>query len=131
MKRVEAVFRPEKLTEVAAALEQTGYAGFTIVDVRGHGQSPEKVGEWRGQTYELHVTHKLMIELIVEDHEVEGAVKAIMAGAHTGAMGDGLITVTDLAAVYSIRTGAAGMPTAGNGTATEPTEPVEGDVPSH
>src|SRR3954464_9624968 len=135
MKRVEAVFRPEKLTEVAAQLEQTGYAGFTIVDVRGHGQSPEKVGEWRGQTYELHVTHKLMIELIVEDHEVEGAVKAILAGARTGAVGDGLITVTDIAAVFSIRTGNAGVPSAPNGgprppDPPAPTEPAAGPMPS-
>src|SRR3954447_25320636 len=114
MKRVEAVFRPEKLTEVAAQLEQTGYAGFTIVDVRGHGQSPEKVGEWRGQTYELYVTHKLTVEIIVEDAEVEGAVQAIIAGARTGAVGDGLITVTDIERVYQIRTGASGVtPTAG------------------
>jgi nitrogen regulatory protein P-II 1 len=105
MKKVEAVFRPDRLDAVSAALEAAGYGGFTIMDVRGHGQSPEKVGEWRGQTYELHVTHKLQIEIILEDEEVEAVVKAIMAGAHTGAVGDGLISVTDLAAVYSIRTG--------------------------
>jgi nitrogen regulatory protein PII len=81
------------------------------MDVRGHGQSPEKVGEWRGQTYELHVTHKLQIEIIVEDGEVEAVVQAIMAGAHTGAVGDGLISVTELAAVYSIRTGGTTVPT--------------------
>src|SRR3954453_13727579 len=108
MKKGEGVFRPDRLDAVSAALEEAGYGGFTIVDVRGHGQSPEKVGEWRGQTYELHVTHKLMIELIVEDIEVDGAVKAILAGARTGAVGDGLITVTDIAAVFSIRTGHAG-----------------------
>ena len=111
MKKVEAVFRPDRLEAVSAALEQAGYGGFTITDVRGHGQSPEKVGEWRGQTYELHVTHKLQIEIIVEDGEVEAVVKAIMAGAHTGAVGDGLISVTELGAVYSIRTGGQTLPT--------------------
>src|SRR5438477_12943619 len=104
MKKVEAVFRPDRLEAVSASLETAGYGGFTIMDVRGHGQSPEKVGEWRGQTYELHVTHKLMIEIIVEDTEVDGAVKAIMAGAHTGAGGGGLGTVSHLAAGYSLRT---------------------------
>jgi nitrogen regulatory protein P-II 1 len=105
MNKVEAVCRPDRLDAVSAALEQAGYGGFTIIDVRGHGQSHEKVGEWRGQTYELHITHKLQIEIILEDDEVEAVVKAIMAGAHTGAVGDGLISVTELAAVYSIRTG--------------------------
>jgi nitrogen regulatory protein PII len=38
-------------------------------------------------------------------------VKAIMAGAHTGAVGDGLVSVTELAAVYSIRTGGQTLPT--------------------
>jgi len=112
MKKVAAVFRPDRLDAVAKSLDAAGYAGFTIMDVRGHGQSPEKVGEWRGQTYELHVTHKLQIEMIVEEVEVDAVVQAILAGAHTGAVGDGLITVSDLSAVYSIRTGHLGLPTA-------------------
>src|SRR5438093_6590347 len=110
MKKVEAVIRPERFDNVAAILEEEGFSGFTISDVRGHGQSPEKVGEWRGQTYELHVTHKLQISMIVEDDEVQGVVRAIMAGARTGAVGDGLITVYDVATVFSIRTGGAPAP---------------------
>lgn len=113
MKKIEAIIRPDRLDAVSAALEEAGYAGFTIADVRGHGTSPEKVGEWRGQTYEVHVTHKLAVEIIVEAAEVDAAVRAVMAGAHTGAMGDGLITVSDLDAVYSIRTGQTGIATAG------------------
>jgi nitrogen regulatory protein PII len=108
MKRIEAVIRPERFDQVAAQLKDAGYAGFTIADVRGHGQSPEKTGEWRGQTYELSVTHKLQISIIVEDDEVEGAVKSVIAGAHTGAMGDGLITVSDVGTVYNIRNGWSG-----------------------
>ena len=122
MKKVAAVFRPDRLDAVSQSLEEAGYAGFTISDVRGHGQSPEKVGEWRGQTYELHVTHKLLIELVVEDGEVEAAVKAILRGAHTGAVGDGLITVSDLTAVYSIRTGGEAVAT----TAASPSPNLEG-----
>jgi nitrogen regulatory protein PII len=120
MKRIEAIIRPERLDAVSTALEEAGYAGFTIADVRGHGTSPEKVGEWRGQSYELHVTHKLSIEIIVEEPEVEGAIRAVMTGAHTGAVGDGLITVSQLDAVYSIRTGALGIATASSVDAAEP-----------
>jgi nitrogen regulatory protein PII len=105
MKKVEAIIRPDRFDAVSQILEEEGFTGFTISDVRGHGQSPEKVGEWRGQTYELKVTHKLQIAIIVEDDEVQGVVKAIIAGARTGALGDGLVTITDVAAVYSIRTG--------------------------
>lgn len=107
MKKVSAIFRPDRLDGVSTMLEAAGFSGFTISDVRGHGQSPETVGEWRGQTYELHVAHKLMVEIIVEDDEVDAVVRAIVGGAHTGALGDGLVTVTDLVAVYSIRHGLA------------------------
>ncbi len=117
MKKVEAVFRPDRLEAVSASLESQGYSGFTIIDVRGHGQSPEKKGEWRGQTYELHVTHKLLVEIIVEDAEVDAVVAAIIAGAQTGQVGDGLISVTDLSAVFSIRTGGKNVPTTVSQTA--------------
>jgi nitrogen regulatory protein P-II 1 len=113
MMKVEAIFRPDRLGNVAAELEQAGFAGFTVSDVRGHGQSPEAKGEWRGQTYQVHVTHKLAIAIIVEPAEVQHAVGAIIKGARTGNVGDGLVTVTDLSAVYQIRTGQPA--TAGNG----------------
>jgi nitrogen regulatory protein P-II 1 len=103
MKRIEAVFRPDRFELVAEKLKEAGLGGFTIADVRGHGQSPEKVGEWRGQTYELAVTHKLQVTVIVEDDEVQKAIDAIFAGAHTGNVGDGLITVSDVVAVLSLR----------------------------
>lgn len=108
MKKVCAVIRPERLDTVSSELEERGFVGFTILDVRGHGHSAAAKGEWRGSAYELHVTHKLLIEVIVEDGEVESCVRAVIAGARTGAVGDGLVTVSDLDAVYSIR---AGLPT--------------------
>jgi len=104
MKRVEAIFRPERLDSVVESLEEAGLQGFTISDARGHGRSPERVGEWRGVPYEVTVTHKLEISVIVEDDEVEKVARAIARGASTGNLGDGLITVTDLVAVFPIRT---------------------------
>jgi nitrogen regulatory protein P-II 1 len=114
MKRVDAIFRPEKLESVAASLDGAGFHGFTITDARGHGRSAESVGEWRGVAYEMLVTHKLQISVIAEDDEVEAVARAIAQGAATGAVGDGLITVIDLAAVYPIRSGplTSGMPSA-------------------
>jgi nitrogen regulatory protein P-II 1 len=104
MKRIDAIFRPERLDSVVASLDEAGLHGFTVSDARGHGRSPERVGEWRGVPYEVAVTHKLEISVIVEDDEVEKAAGAIARGASTGNLGDGLITVTDLVAVFPIRT---------------------------
>jgi nitrogen regulatory protein P-II 1 len=104
MKRVEAIIRSERLGEVAALLGASGLAGFTISDVRGHGRTPEKSGEYRGNSYEMLVTHKLLICLFVEDDEVEKAVGAIAGGAATGEVGDGLVAVSDVVQMYRIST---------------------------
>jgi nitrogen regulatory protein P-II 1 len=102
VKRVEAIIRPERLGEVAALLGEAGLHGFTISDVRGHGRAPEKTGEYRGNAYEMLVTHKLLVALFVEDEEVEDAVGAIAAGASTGQVGDGLVAVSEVTTMYRI-----------------------------
>lgn len=109
MKRIEAIIRPERLGEVAAALEGRNLAGFTISDVRGHGTTAESTGEYRGNTYELLVTHKLLVTVFVEDDEVNAAVEAISSGASTGKVGDGLIAVSDIQAVYRISSAATAV----------------------
>lgn len=106
MKRVEAIVRPEKLEDVLLALEDKGYVGSTVGDVRGHGRQAMRKGSYRGRKFELHVIHKLLIEIVCEDHEVQQVVDTIIDGARTGTVGDGIVMVSDLAAVYQIRTGA-------------------------
>ena len=103
MKRVEGVIRPDRLGEVASLLESSGRTGFTMSDVRGHGQLV-KTGEYRGQAFEMLVNHKLLIIIFVEDDEVEIAVRAIVGGAATGQVGDGLVVVSDITAMYRIAT---------------------------
>jgi nitrogen regulatory protein P-II 1 len=102
MKRIEAIIRSERLGEVAACLEAAGLSGFTISDVRGHGRAPGGTGEYRGHSYKLLVTHKLLVTLFVEDDEVEVGVGAITAGAATGQVGDGLIAVSSVESMYRI-----------------------------
>jgi nitrogen regulatory protein PII len=107
VKRIEAIIRSEKLGEVAACLEAAGLSGFTISDVRGHGRAPGGTGEYRGHTYELLVTHKLLVTVYVEDDEEMIAVKAISAGASTGQVGDGLIAVSTVESMYRISAAAS------------------------
>ena len=102
MKRIEAIIRPERIDRVAETLDEAGVHGFTISDARGHGRSPDRIGEWRGVTYEMLVSHKIAVTVIVDDDEVEAAVMAIAKGAATGNVGDGLITVSALESVLQI-----------------------------
>ena len=101
MKRVEGIIRPERLGQVASTLEDSGFSGFTMSDVRGHGQL-SRMGEYRGNTYEMLVNHKLLIIVFVEDDEVEAAVRAIVGGASTGQVGDGLVAVSDVLQMYRV-----------------------------
>ena len=103
MKRVEGIIRPERLGEVASLLESSGLTGFTMFDARGHGQLIKK-GEYRGHSFEMLVNHKLMIVVFVEDDEVETTVRAIVGGAATGSVGDGLVVVSDVTEMYKIAT---------------------------
>lgn len=102
MKRVDAIIRSDRLGEVAACLALAGLSGYTISDVRGHGRAPSGAGEYRGHTYELLVTHKLLVTVFVETAEVDKAVRAITAGGSTGQVGDGMIAVSPVEAMYRI-----------------------------
>ncbi len=105
MKRVQAVIRPEKLDPVQHRLAELGFTGMMVEDVRGHGSEAGATGEYRGAKFAVAVTHKLMIDLLVEDAEVPIVVEAIQTTAKTGQVGDGLIFVQEVAAVYQIRAG--------------------------
>jgi nitrogen regulatory protein PII len=51
----------------------------------------------------MSVKHKLLVDVLVEDDEVEKAAKAIRHAASTGQPGDGLLFVLDVVAVAPLR----------------------------
>ena len=51
---------------------------------------------------------KLKVEIAVSDEQLDTTIEAIVRAAHTGAIGDGKIFVTDLIQVVRIRTGETG-----------------------
>jgi nitrogen regulatory protein PII len=103
VKRVQAVIRPERLDAVQEALGLAGFDGFMVFDVRGHGAEKTPSGEWRGVAYTMSVKHKMLVDVLVEDDEVEKAAKAIRHAASTGQPGDGLLFVLDVVAVAPLR----------------------------
>ena len=102
MKRVQAVIRPERLDQVQHKLAEAGFVGIMVHDVRGHGTDAEPSGEYRGVLFTMTVKHKLLIDLLVEDDEVQTVVAVIRAEAKTPGTGDGLVFVMDCAEVYPI-----------------------------
>ena len=104
MKKIEAIIRPEKLEEVRAALERSGYPGITITEVEGHGLQKGVVQQWRGEEYRVDILPKIKVEIVVGDGEAETIVQAILESAYTGSVGDGKVFIYDVAEVVRIRT---------------------------
>ena len=104
MKKVEAIIRPEKLSEVRAALERSGYPGITITEVEGHGLQKGVVQQWRGEEYRIDILPKVKVEIVAGDGEVENIIQAIIEAAYTGSVGDGKIFVYDVKESIRIRT---------------------------
>jgi nitrogen regulatory protein P-II 1 len=105
MKLVVAIIRPEKLNEVLEALYRAEVRGLTISRVRGHGGETEAVETYRGTTVKVELHDKVRIEIGLSDTFVQPTVKAILAAAATGEVGDGKVFVLPVEKVYRIRTG--------------------------
>ncbi|MBI3615627.1 MAG: P-II family nitrogen regulator [Candidatus Omnitrophica bacterium] len=108
MKRIEAIIRPEKVTEVRQAMEKVGFPGVNLSEVEGHGKQKGVVQQWRGDKYRVELLPKVRLEVVVSDKDVEKIVRAISHAAKTGAVGDGKIFVSSVEEVIRIRTGETG-----------------------
>ena len=105
MKLVVAIVRPEKLSEVLEALFRAEVRGLTLSRVQGHGGETERVETYRGTTVKMELSEKVRLEIGVSDHFVAPTVRAILAAARTGQVGDGKVFVLPVEKVYRIRTG--------------------------
>lgn len=108
MKKIEAIIRPESLSIVKNALDELGYPGMTITDVKGHGKQKGKEQVWRGREYKVEFLPKLKLEIVVLDEDVDKIISAIMLEARTGNIGDGKIFIYPVEDAIRIRTGEAG-----------------------
>ncbi|PZA08102.1 MULTISPECIES: P-II family nitrogen regulator [unclassified Meiothermus] len=105
MKLVVAIVRPEKINEVLEALFKAEVRGLSISRVQGHGGETDEVQTYRGTTVKMELHEKVRLEIGVSDAFVGPTVRAIMAAARTGEVGDGKIFVLPVEKVYRIRTG--------------------------
>ncbi|WP_088336524.1 P-II family nitrogen regulator [Methanopyrus sp. KOL6] len=108
MKMIQAVIRPEKLDEVKEALDEAGYPGMTVIDVKGRGRQRGIVHRYRDEEYRIDLLDKVMIEIVVDDEDVEKVIDIICEHARTGRPGDGKIFVIPIEDAVRVRTGERG-----------------------
>ena len=105
MKMVKAIIKPERFEFVKKALEDKGFNGMTITDVRGRGEQKGVTLEYRGGQYVVDSLPKIQLEIVVRDTDVEMLITTIMDSARTGKIGDGKIFVIPVDKSIRIRTG--------------------------
>lgn len=105
LKKIEAIIRPEKLTETLKGLKSIGITGFTVSQVVGRGKQKETEGVYRGKNYKVTLHPKVKLEIVLSDYMVELTTKTIIHSAQTGEDGDGKIYVYPILEAYNIRTG--------------------------
>ncbi len=103
MKKIEAIIQPFKLDDVKDGLKAIGIDGMTINEVRGHGRQKGHKEVYRGQEYNVDLLPKVKVELVVADDRSEEVIRAIVAAARTGKIGDGKIFIFDVSEAIRIR----------------------------
>jgi nitrogen regulatory protein P-II 1 len=104
MKKIEAIIKPFKLTEVKDALNELGIQGMTVSEVKGFGRQKGHTEIYRGSEYTVDFLPKIKVETVVADNQVKAAVDAIIKAAKTGKIGDGKVFVTGIEEAVRIRT---------------------------
>lgn len=108
MKKLEVIIRPEALEELKTSLNKSNFYGITLSQVMGCGLQKGRKEVFRGQEVTINVLHKVKMELVVEDKDVESVIKIITGSVRTGEVGDGKIFVYDVQDAIRIRTGERG-----------------------
>ena len=105
MKMVKAIVKPERFEFVKKALEDKGFNGMTITEVKGRGAQKGITLEYRGGLMTVDLLPKIQIEIVVRDSDTDNLVSIIMEAARTGKIGDGKIFILPVEKSIRIRTG--------------------------
>ena len=104
MKKIEAIIKPFRLTEVKDALNELGIQGMTVSEVKGFGRQKGHTEIYRGSEYTVDFLPKIKLEIVVADGQVDAAISAIIKAAKTGKIGDGKVFVSPVETAIRIRT---------------------------
>ncbi|VAW26676.1 Nitrogen regulatory protein P-II [hydrothermal vent metagenome] len=103
MKKIEAIIRKSKFSEVKEALHQIEVNFFSYWDVTGVGN--EKQGHvYRGVSYSTSDIQRRFLSIVVSEEFLEKTVEVLLKSAYTGNVGDGKIFVSNVIEAYRIRT---------------------------
>ncbi|WP_010134715.1 P-II family nitrogen regulator [Ochrovirga pacifica] len=107
MKKIEAIIRKSKFSEVKKALHDVGVNFFSYWDVTALGN--ERIGKvYRGISFSTADIQRRFLSIVVNDDFEQITIDTILKHGATGEVGDGKIFVYDVKETYRIRTGEKG-----------------------
>ena len=107
MKKIEAIIRKSKFTEVRQSLHDADIDFLSWWDVKGQGNATQGL-IFRGIAYDVNAIDRVYISFVVRDVNVQKSIDAILKSAYTGESGDGRIFVSTVEQAIRIRTGDKG-----------------------
>lgn len=113
MKLLIAYIKPEKLSDVKRALYEREIFNMSVTNIVGSGRQKGFSETYRGVEIEVNLIKKVRMEIGINDEFLESAKEAILEGARTGNIGDGVIFVVPVEESIRIRTGETGAPAVG------------------
>ena len=105
MKMVKAIIKPERFEFVKKALEDNGFIGMTVSEVKGRGEQKGIALQYRGGLMMVDLLPKLQLEIVIRDQDLDPLVSLLTEAARTGKIGDGKIFVIPVEKSIRIRTG--------------------------
>src|SRR5512136_1319156 len=105
MKMVKAIIKPERFEFVKKALEDKGFIGMTISEVKGRGEQKGITLQYRGGLMMVDLLPKIQLEIVIRDSDVDFVIATITESARTGKIGDGKIFILPVEKSIRIRTG--------------------------
>jgi nitrogen regulatory protein P-II 1 len=105
MKMIKAIIKPERFEFVKKALEDKGFIGMTISEVKGRGEQKGITLQYRGGLMTVDLLPKIQLEIVIRDSDVDTVIVTITESARTGKIGDGKIFILPVEKSIRIRTG--------------------------
>lgn len=102
MKRIEAVVRRDKLSEVKRAMATIPHRGLTACDIQEQDAQGGTVLLYRGTRCIEDMVPRVSVSVLIDEADATAAVGAIANAARTGRDGDGTIVVVPIETVVHI-----------------------------
>ena len=104
LKKIEAIIREDKLSDVKEALREIGIVGLNVFEIRGHGRQGGITLAGRSGSYQVDMLPKMQVNVILSEQNLDEVITTILNSASTGEAGDGLIFVYPVDEAIRIRT---------------------------